>query len=487
MPAARRAPSGWAGRRAVPGAGPAGRREPMAAADAAWLRIDSPRNRLTIVGAWFLEAPIAPASLAQRLRDGLLAHRRLRQVPQLQADGAWWVDDPSFDLDQHLRLAALPRGGGQPALHRLLARLAASPLPAGRPPWQVHLVAGVEGGCALVMRLHHCIADGVALMGLARAIADPPPARGRHVAPDTASLAVGSGADGGPRPSAPDSASRGDLAEFGAGLLRGALEIATLDDDSPTSLKGPPAGRKALGWNEPLPLADVLASARVLGVSVNDLLLSCVAGALRRHLAAVGEAVDGVSVRVLVPVNLRDSVEPPDLGNRFGLVPVRLPVGTADPFARLHALHRQTTALKAGMLAPLSHALSGLVAHAPAALGAALVGHLGRKVSAVVSSLSGPTESLRLVGQRVRRMIFWVPQAGTVGLGISILTYDGQVQVGVLGDAALCPDPHALAAGLNAEFDALLLALAMLPRGALAAGLPEPGVVAAELFGMQPA
>lgn len=459
----------------------------MAAADAAWLRIDSPRNHLTIVGAWFLAAPIAPAGLTQRLRDALRAHRRLRQVPHLQADGAWWIDDPSFDLDRHLRLAALPRGGGQPALGRLLARLAASPLPVGRPPWQLHLVSGVEGGCALVIRLHHCIADGVALMAVARAIADPEPASASAgcAGPRPAIRRAGGGRAGAPDPAPADPLLRGELAELGAGLLRGAVEIATLDDDSPTSLKGRPAGRKTLGWNEPLPLADVLAAARVLGVSVNDLLLSCVAGALRRHLAGRGEAVDGASIRALVPVNLRDPAEPPALGNRFGLVPVLLPVGTANPFARLHALHAQTAALKAGMLAPLSHALSGLVAHAPAGLGASLVGHLGCKVSAVVSTLAGPAEALRLVGQRVRRMIFWVPQAGPLGLGISVLTYDGQVQIGVLADEALCPDPLAIAAGLNAEFDDLLLALAMLPRGALAAGLPEPAEAAAELFGAQ--
>jgi WS/DGAT/MGAT family acyltransferase len=322
------------------------------------------------------------------------------------------------------------------------------------------------------MRLHHCIADGIALMRLARAIADPEP---------------GGDDAGRARASSSGTLSAGDLAGLGTGLLRGAVAIAGLDDDSATSLKGRPGGRKVLGWNDPLPLADALAVARALGMTLNDLLLSCVAGALRRHLAQRGEAVDGVAIRALVPVNLRDPGEPPSLGNRFGLVPVLLPVGTADPFERLRILHRQGADLRAGMIAPLSHALSGLVAHAPAALGAAMLGHLGRKVSAVVSSVPGPSRTLRVAGQPVRRMIFWVPQAGALGLGISLLTYDGQVHVGVLGDAALCPDPQAIAAGLNAEFESLLLALAMMPRGALAAGLPDPGIVERELFGGGPA
>ena len=136
-------------------------------------------------------------------------------------------------------------------------------------------------------------------------------------------------------------AGEGDAGQFaqwaaaGLRLAQDAMSIALMTEDSRTRFKGKPGRRKAVAWNEPLPIDEVKAVCRALGVSVNDVLLSCVAGALRRYLAERGDATEGVELRAMVPVNLRPPQQEARLGNRFGLGPLVLPVGIANPRARL--------------------------------------------------------------------------------------------------------------------------------------------------------
>ena len=157
---------------------PAARR--LSRVDNAWLRMDSDLNRMMIVGVWLLTPALGLARLQQRVTERLLRYARFRQVAVADAAGARWVDDPRFDLDHHVRLQALKRRRGESeraALQALCGRLAMQPLPADRPLWQLHLVPNYEGGSALVVRIHHAVGDGIALISVMNAITDdgPPP------------------------------------------------------------------------------------------------------------------------------------------------------------------------------------------------------------------------------------------------------------------------------------------------------------------------
>ena len=504
-------------------------REQMSGVDHAWLRMDSPRNLMMIVGVWILGQPLSAGEFGQRLRERLLGFDRFRQKVRPESTGAWWVDDDDFRLDRHLRTVRLPEPGGEEELRALVGRLASRPLDPRHPLWQFHLVEEFQGGAALVLRIHHCIADGVALVRVALSltddahdlVADPIPtaARPAHAAaaPDAAAddevdadepddpehedlhvleNLLGPLAQGAIRAAKAAGAALGASAELVGdedarkGLLAAlpkaagdALKIALMTQDSHTALKGRPGGRKRVAWNTPLPLPAVKAVCKVLGVSVNDVLLSCVAGALQRYLEAQGERTQGEELRAMVPVNLRPLDEPLSLGNRFGLVPLTLPVGIANPLERLYGVRRRMDELKGGYQGPIAYGVLAALGAAPRPAQKLVLDYLASKGTAVMTNVPGPRTPIAVLGRRIDRMMFWVPQSGDIGLGVSILSYGPGVEFGVIADTRICADPQRIIDQFHPEFERLLLTLSMLPRELVQAGRLDPAEVERRLLG----
>jgi len=197
--------------------------------------------------------------------------------------------------------------------------------------------------------------------------------------------------------------------------------------------------------------------ARALGCTINDVLLSAVAGALGRYLRARGFPTEGVMLRAALPVNLRAPEDPATLGNRFGLVLLDLPIGVTHPLERLYAVRSGMQRLKGSQQAGATFVLLSALGHLPAVAETLALDMLSAKASAVISNVPGPREPLYMCDQRVSEMYFWVPQSGTVGLGISILSYAAEVHFGLIADRNLVPEPHALVDGFGAEFERLLL------------------------------
>ena len=473
-------------------------RERMSSVDTAWLRMDSSRNLMMIVGVFVFARRVTWEEIAQLLEERLLKFGRFRQRIESDAVGHYWVDDEDFDIRRHVERVRLRRGGGDRELQRLTARLAVQPLDPAHPLWQFHLVENYDGTSAMVTRMHHCIADGIALVRVMLSLTDA-------VAPAQASEAGDDPADLESNPWEPylQPITRGavaaidatgalvtrsldvvahpdrlvDYAQVGSQVVRDTLAILLMSDDTHTRLKGTPSGRKAFAWNDPLPLDEVKAVCRGMGASVNDVLLSCVAGALRRYLLGRGDEVaDDCEVRAMVPVNLRPPSEPiDDLGNRFGLVPLCLPVGIANPIARVSEVRRRMAELKAGYQPIVAYVMLGAAGVLPHALQTQILEYLGNKGSAVMTNVPGPAETINMAGVPLSRMMFWVPQSGDIGIGVSILSYAGGVQFGVMSDVALCPDPQAIIDGFAPEFERLVLALAMLPNGFLLGRELAPG------------
>ncbi len=213
--------------------------------------------------------------------------------------------------------------------------------------------------------------------------------------------------------------------------------------DPPTSLKAPLTGSKRLAWSGSIPLENVQDAAGDAGVKINDVMLAALAGALREILSYRGESPPH-SVRVMVPFNLR----PPDpgqpLGNKFGLVLPELPVGTSDPRERLHLVHQMMNRLKRNAQGAAAYALLQVMGFSAAIVETALVKFFGRKSSVVMTNVPGPRSHLHFGGTRVSRIMFWVPQAGGIAVGVSLITYAGSARIGVLADEGSLPDPGAL-------------------------------------------
>jgi diacylglycerol O-acyltransferase / wax synthase len=238
-----------------------------------------------------------------------------------------------------------------------------------------------------------------------------------------------------------------------------------MPDDSPTPLKGHGSGRKLVAWCEPLPLDAIKAVGKALDASVNDVLLSCVAGAIGRYLSDAGDDPTGKDIRALVPVNLRSLEQAWQLGNRFGLVPLLVPVGIANPIERLQVVHARMTALKIGYQPVLAYGILGVSGVLNLWGQQALSNLFLDKTTAVMTNVPGPGTAIQLCGATVRQSIFWVPSSGNVGVGVSIISYAGAVQFGLITDAKLCPQPNHIIDRFAKEFEQLLLLALMLPWG----------------------
>jgi WS/DGAT/MGAT family acyltransferase len=462
--------------------------ERMTSVDTAWLRMDGPGNSMMIVGVGATATPLRPADFRRMIEQRLLCFSRFRHRPVPDALGASWVEDDEFDLDAHFKCVVLPRPAGKVELQALAAELASTQLDPRRPMWQFHLVERYNGGSAWIMRVHHCYADGIAMIRVLLSMTeqDPAPALGAQ-APDRQSahratvdvLPVLSWVEQLTQPAGdilenalaegaklletgihqlfhPERATT--LATQAGGMLGEFAKVLALPDDPDTPLRGPLSGYKAVAWGQPIALHEVKAVGKALGCTINDVLMSTVAGVLGGYLREQGFDTSDLKVRASVPVNLRAADEPLALGNRFGLVFVELAPGLANPLQRLFATSDAMAALKGSLQPPMALMTLGLMGLLPAAVQAPAVELFSRKASAVVSNVPGPQAPLYLCGQRVSEMYFWVPQSGTIGLGISILSYAGHVYFGMISDKRLVQEPDRVVARFAPEFEKLLLA-----------------------------
>ena len=253
------------------------------------------------------------------------------------------------------------------------------------------------------------------------------------------------------------------FARQGSAFTQELAKLALMGEDSHTRFKGRPGVAKRVAWAEPIPVSEVKAVGRALDCSINDVLLSSVAGALRAYVTQKGDSAEGLSIRALVPVNLRPADKAWKLGNCFGLVFLDLPIGIENPVERLYAVRENMRVLKGSYQPVVALGLLAAMGAGPKALQEQLLALLARNATAVMTNVPGPQQPLYLGGALIGGMMFWVPQSGDIGLGVSILSYNGEVRFGVVADRGLCPDPDRVIDGFAPEFEKLVLATLLAP------------------------
>ena len=484
--------------------------ERMTKVDTAWLRMDCDANLMMIVGVWQLAPGVKHAAVCERIENSLLKYNRFKQRVMEDAAGATWVNDRNFDLANHVVLETLPKAlkgsHQQGALQDRVAELATQRLNPKRPLWQIHLIEDYTGpdgvkGSAMVVRIHHCIADGIALISVTMSLVDggmpPPERRKKQIASgaedwltdmfrdtllkpftDLTVKALGAVGEGASRSlgmldmlnDPKGGAAKGmgwsmDAAKVMMQVVKDGAALALMPDDSKTRLKVKPGGAKKVAWCDPIPLDEVKAVGKALNCSINDVLLSCVAGALGEYLKSHGDDVTGQEIRAMVPVNLRPLDQAYKLGNRFGLVPLVLPIGVENPIERVYEVRRRMTELKGSyqpLLAFSLLAVAGLLIKPAQDM---MLNLFAKKTTAVMTNVPGPRDKLKFCGSTLEQSMFWVPQSGDVGLGVSILSYGGGVQFGVISDSLLCPEPQRIIDEFVPEFAKLSVVTLMLPWG----------------------
>lgn len=464
-------------------------KEPMSKVDTAWLRMEQPTNLMMINGVIVLEAPLDYARLLETIEQRFLAFRRFRQKAVDGAAGAYWVLDEDFDIRSHVRRTALPGAADQAELETLVSELASTPLDSSRPLWQFHVVENYLAGPVLISRIHHCIADGIALVQVFLSLTDPTSeARPSARKPDTwkkrradesmvfrrllkparegldFATHIGQQLFDEGRKLLQNPAVAGDYAREAIEIILELSNSLTLADDPVTRFKGRLGTRKQVAWAKPLPLAEVKAVSKAFGCTVNDVLIAAVTGALRQYLIAAGDRPEDLQdIRVTVPVNLRPLEHAQELGNHFGLVFLSLPLSEANPLGRLYAVNERMTELKSSKQAAVTLGFLAALGMGPAALQKPILEMLSQKATAVLTNVPGPQQPIYLAGSMMKEMMFWVPQNGNVGLGISILSYAGKVFFGLISDHRLVAKPSAIINRFQSEFENLLYLGLMLP------------------------
>jgi WS/DGAT/MGAT family acyltransferase len=347
-------------------------------------------------------------------------------------------------------------------------------------------------------KLHHCLGDGVALMlvllSMTDRTPDPEPGernpflslytrheKGReeeHLDLDTIRQLAEEVMPDGMRLMLHPAEAYQSLKRWLKGpVATGALGRLVLRRADPrTVFKGPLGVPKRVSWSEALPLDEVKAVGKALGGTVNDVLLSAMTGGLRRYLTRDGKAEppDHLNFRAAMPVNLRTMERMNQLGNQFGLIFLSLPVGIADPRQRLAELSRRARSLKRSLEPVVVFRILDTLGIVPRQVQNLVVKIFATKATAVMTNVPGPKEVLYLAGKPIQDIFFWVPQAGRVGIGISICSYAGKVRMGVGTDAGLVPDPENVVSGFHEEFEALRQLAGR--TGDPSAAAPEPAV-----------
>ena len=449
--------------------------EAMSNVDAAWLRMEQPDNLMMVSGIMYFKNSVTREDLEQVILERFLKFRRFRQKaldsnPSLKTP--LWVEDPEFDLTYHLQQETLAEPGDQIVLQKRASQLMSTPLDFSRPLWQIHILDGCDGGNALMVRIHHCIADGIALISVLLSLTgktkeeslvlnqtiSQAPARlsssGNIFKQASQALeATGKFLQNGLFETLTHPGKLFNYAKLGAQGAVTAAKLVLKQPDPKTVFKGRLGVPKLAVWSKPLSLPDVKRIRRVTGGTVNDVLLAAMTGGLRRYMQGRGQKVDGLDFRAAVPVNLRPPEKMNELGNQFGLVFLSLPVGLEDNLDRLFELKKRMDAIKKSPEAIIALGMLKAVGMTPSDIQRTVINVFGAKTTAVMTNVPGPREPLFLAGQELDTIMFWVPQSGRVGLGVSILSYAGQVRLGVTTDKGLVPDPEKIIEGFYHEFD----------------------------------
>ncbi len=428
------APAPYTATAAVAAAAPLG----MTRRDFAWRRMDTKQNMMVINSILLFEGEVDMDRLISTIADRLPNYPRFTQKVQRRMGRPHWVEDADFNILQHIRLEKMRQDVSLRELQSQMTRLAHLPLAPQQPLWHMTVIDRVGGGHAIVFRVHHCITDGLGLVHVLNHLTDD---NGRH---GKAPSPVG-------HPHQALVAGNSVCSTLARGLqwLKIAAHVTRLSllwPDARTQLKAPLTGDKQLVWLPPLEMERVRAMAKRMGVTLNDVWVAAVSGALRQYLGERGQSVDGRALRAAVTFNLREKANAFQLGNEFGLVAVDLPTNVDDPCLRLRQSSARMTAIKRSLQPRATMAFLSIAGCLPLPLQHFALNLFTSKGSVVLTNIEGPASRRYLAGSKMTDLICWVPQAGKLGVGLAFISYAGQIQLALFVDTELVPDPERLMA-----------------------------------------
>ncbi len=446
--------------------------ERLSAQDAGFLYAEAPATHMHVGSLLFFEnAGLSEDELNRHIES------RLHLVPRFRKKLAWvpvhqgrpvWVDDPHFDIRFHIRYTGLPRPGGEKEALRLMGRVMSRPLDRQRPLWELWVFELPDNRLGIIQKTHHCLIDGLSGVDLGTVLldlvkfpppSDPPPEWMPEPEPTRERLLVDALVERYTKPAEIYQSWKAAVKPQ-SDLLKRALDVgqgvfsfsrAAFEKAPVTSLS------KQIGPHRRfdvvrMKLDPVKRIKNRFGSTVNDVVLSLVTGGVRKLLLSRGENVDGLLLKALVPVSVRDSSKRMTYGNQVSMMNADLPVGEPDPRRRVEFVRDRMAGVKESKQAVGADFWVKLSEYAPPTI-LALAGRaavsLQRMVNLIVTNVPGPQFPLYLKGGRMLEAFPCVPIASTASLGVAILSYDGQLDFGLNGDWDIVPDLDVFARGIE--------------------------------------
>ncbi|RFP19361.1 MULTISPECIES: wax ester/triacylglycerol synthase family O-acyltransferase [unclassified Duganella] len=427
----------------------------MTRRDYAWHRMDTDKNLMVINSILLFEGAVDMERLISTIGLRLPNYPRFTQKVVQRRGRPHWVEDDQFNIAQHIKLEQMSQEVSREELQGHMTRIAHLPLERDRPMWHMTVLDRVNGGHAIVFRVHHCITDGLGLVHVLNHLTDDNGVHGRTPSPV-----------GHPHRATVAQNAVCSAVVRGVSWLKIAFHVARLSvlwPDAPSQFKASMTGTKQLVWLPPLEMDRVRAMSKRMGVTLNDVWVAAVSGALRNYLGERGQRPDGRALRAAVTFNLREKANAFQLGNEFGLVAVDLPTNMDDPCARLRQSSERMTAIKRSHQPRATMAFLSIAGCLPTALQHFALNLFTSKGSVVLTNIEGPGSRRYLAGSRMTDLICWVPQAGKLGVGLAFISYAGQIQLALFVDTDLVPDPERLMTLTYDAFEELELATRATP------------------------
>jgi WS/DGAT/MGAT family acyltransferase len=466
----------------------------LSGADAAFLYLERKEIPLSIACVAIFDGPLPFREFVADIDAKLDLIPRYRQVavpPPYNLGYPTWEFDPNFDIKRHIFRVRLDPPGGEPELEALAGRLLSQVLDRGKPLWEMHVVEGLEDGRgALIVRIHHALADGVAGAAMLRIMFDPTPEspqpvrkpRARPAASPRAECTLAEQVSSAIQSALENAvAAEEGLLSLADGLLseRGKTALQELTTLLPELLQPPErfffnkpcTGDRKFCWTE-ADFSQVRAIRAAVGGKVNDCILSVVVRAIARYMRLHGEKVKGRFLRVVCPVNVRGEEQGESLGNRITFLPVVLPLGVSGPVEMLHAVATRMEIMKNVRAAELVSIFASCLGATPAPLqelfwrGLPLVPLPLPLLNIICTNVPGPQSALYSVGRRLLASYPQVPTGYELGLGVAIESYDGKLFFGVTADAHVAPDAERLRDYIRICFQELAKAAGVKSAGA---------------------
>lgn len=421
---------------------------PVAPADGVWLQDNS--TSLMVINSVFTTDQMDIDTFRQLWSDRVLSADGGQRYPRFRwrvssiGGRPHWQEDPDFDICNHI--VEVPETGEaapdtKEKLEAYVGQLASRPLPNHRSPWQLLLVPSFgDNGSAVICRVHHVLGDGIAMVQVLFSIMDGSAEGGAMVLPSVI--------DRGGQP--PNRALLALSASLAGPLV---LLRKMMWRSDPAPLHGIALrGEKKVAWTGPIDIEMVKGVKNRFGATLNDVLVACVAGAFRRYLEDHADEVPR-QLQVSMPVNVRSRFEDIKMDNKFAAVLLSLPIDESNARLRTLETKRRLDALKRSVEPVTTYGLVHVMLKTlPQSLSRGLIDYFANKCTCVLSNVPGPQKPVYLAGRRLRAMLFWVPQRAQVGIGVSIISYDGFLRVGVIADSDLISEPGKLTAAFETEF-----------------------------------